>query len=104
VIEYSDRFLQEAKRLSKKYQRLKHDLKEAVATIEEAGELGTPLGHGLYKKRIPNSSIPTGKRGGFRIIIYTKLSDRIVLLSIYAKSHKESLSDEELKALIEGLA
>ena len=100
MIDYSDNFLQEAKKLSKKYKRLKSDLKEAVGEIETLKDLGTSLGYGLYKKRIPNSSIPTGKSGGFRIIIYQKVEDRIVLISIYSKTQKETLSDEELKAIL----
>lgn len=100
MIEYSDNFLQEAKKLSKKYKRLKNDLEEAVDEIETRKELGTSLGYGLYKKRVPNSSIPTGKSGGFRVIIYQKTDDKIVLISIYSKTQKETLSDEELKAVL----
>lgn len=100
MLEYSDNFLQEAKKLSKKYKRLKNDLKEAVDEIETRKDLGVSLGFGLYKKRVPNSSIPTGKSGGFRIIIYQKVEDRFVLISIYSKTQKETLSDEELRAIL----
>jgi hypothetical protein len=100
MIEYSDSFLQEAKKLSKKYKRLKNDLKEAVDEIETRKDFGTSLGYGLYKKRVPNSSIPTGKSGGFRIIIYQKMEDKVVLISIYSKTQKETLSDEELIAIL----
>ena len=101
MIEYSDNFLLEAKRLSKKYRRLKDDLKSAVDEIERHTDLGTPLGYGLFKKRVRNSSIPAGKSGGFRIIIYRRIEDRIVLISIYAKTQKESLSDKELRAVLD---
>lgn len=101
MVEYSDNFLQEAKKLSKKYKRLKNDLKEAVDEIETRKDFGTSLGYGLYKKRVPNSSIPTGKKsGGFRIIIYQKMEDKVVLISVYSKTQKETLSDEELKAIL----
>jgi len=100
MIEYSDNFLQEAKKLSKKYKRLKNDLKTAVDEIEIQKDLGVPLGYGLYKKRVPNSSIPTGKSGGFRMIIYQKVETTIVLISIYSKTQKETLTDEELKAAL----
>lgn len=100
MIEYSDNFLQEAKKLSKKYKRLKSDLKDAVEEIETQKDFGISLGFGLYKKRVPNSSIPTGKSGGFRIIIYQRVEDRLVLISIYSKTQKETLSDEELKAIL----
>ena len=101
MIEYSDNFLREAKKLSKKYKRLKEDLKTAIDEIEKQRNFGTPLGYGLFKKRIPNSSIPTGKSGGFRIIIYQRVEDKTVLISIYSKTQKEMLSDEELRTLLD---
>ena len=100
MIEYSDNFLQEAKKLSKKYKHLKSDLKDAAEEIETQKDFGTSLGYRLYKKRVANSSIPTGKSGGFRIIIYQRVEDKIVLISIYSKTQKETLSDEELKAVL----
>jgi len=35
------------------------------------------------------------------VIIYLQLEDKIVLISIYSKTEKESLSDDELKELVE---
>lgn len=98
-IEYSENFLKEAKKLSKKYEHLKSDLQDAVNEIEEK-DLGAPLGFGLYKKRVKNSSIPTGKSGGFRVIIYQQIEKKIVLISIYSKTDRESLADEELRAVL----
>ncbi len=100
MVEYSDTFLKEAKKLSKKFKLLKADLRQAVFEIEEGKALGTPLGYGLYKKRVLNSSIPTGKSGGFRIIIYQHIEEHIVLLSIYSKTTKATLSDDELRTLV----
>ena len=93
---FSDNFLKEAKTLSKKYKLLKSDLKEAVAEIENLKDFGVSLGFNLFKKRIKNSSIPTGKSGGFRIIIFEQIEDKIVLISIFSKTEKENLSDNEL--------
>ena len=100
IIEYSDNFSKEAKQLSKKYKLLKSDLKEAVEEIENKKDLGIPLGYNLFKKRVPNSSIPTGKSGGFRIIIYEVIENKIVLISIYSKTQKDTLSNEELKIIL----
>lgn len=100
TIEYSDNFLKEAKKLSKKFKLLKSDLQEALLQMEEKNDFGVFLGSNLFKKRIKNSSIPTGKSGGFRVIIYEKVEDKMILLSIYSKTEKESLSDEELKEII----
>ena len=100
IIEYGDNFLKEAKQLSKKFKLLKSDLKQAVDEIEIKNDLGVYLGFNLFKKRVKNSSIPTGKSGGFRIIIYQQIESRVVLISIYSKTEKENLTDEELSVVI----
>ena len=99
-IEYADSFLKEAKQLSKKFKLLKTDLKQAVEEIETKNDLGVYLGFNLFKKRVKNSSIPTGKSGGFRVIIYQQIENKIVLISIYSKTDKENLSDEELSEIL----
>ena len=100
IVKYSENFLKEAKKLAKKYKPLKTHLQNALKEIESSTELGTALGYNLFKKKVPNSSIPTGKSGGFRLIIYQRVEDKIVLVSIYSKTKKDSLSDEELRALL----
>lgn len=100
MIEYSDNFLKEAKQLSKKFKFLKSDLQKAIKEIEEKNDLGVALGFNLFKKRVSNSSIPTGKSGGFRVIIYQQIEDEIILISIYSKTQKDTLSDEELKIIL----
>jgi hypothetical protein len=100
IIEYGDNFLKEVKQLSKKFKLLKSDLKQAVDEIEIKNDLGVYLGFNLFKKRVKNSSIPTGKSGGFRIIIYQQIESRVVLISIYSKTEKENLTDEELSVVI----
>jgi hypothetical protein len=96
IIEYSDNFLKESKPLSKKFKLLKSDLKEAIDEIEYSKDFGVHLGFNLFKKRVKNSSISTGKSGGFRIIIYQQLENKIILISIFSKTDKENLSDYEL--------
>lgn len=100
MIEYSDNFLKEAKKLSKKYKLLKIDLQQAVNEITTNEDLGVYLGCDLYKKRIKNSLIPTGKSGRFRVIIYKRVEEKTILISIYSKTDKETLSDEELSELV----
>lgn len=100
IIEYSDNFLKEAKSLSKKFKLLKSDLKEAIHEIKSSKDFGVYLGFNLFKKRVKNSSIPTGKSGGFRIIIYQQLENKIILISIFSKTDKENLSDDELSTAL----
>ena len=101
MVKYSENFFKEAKKLSKKFHLLKHDLQNAVHEIESKNDLGVYLGFNLFKKRVKNSSIPTGKSGGFRIIIYQQIENEIIFISIYSKNEKENLSDDELKLLLQ---
>ena len=100
MIEYGDTFLKEAKQLGKKFKLLKTDLKVAINEIESKNDIGIYLGYNLFKKRVINSSIPTGKSGGLRIIIYQQIPDKTVLISIYSKTEKENISDYELIELL----
>jgi len=42
-----------------------------------------------------------GKRGGFRTIYYVELKDRVVMLTMYAKSEHDSITAAEIRSLIE---
>jgi mRNA-degrading endonuclease RelE of RelBE toxin-antitoxin system len=104
IIEVSLRFEKELKQLSKKYKKIKDDLRLFKKEILNNPTLGTFLGNDCYKVRVPNSSIPTGKSGGFRIITLVKIqNDKIVLLTIYSKTEKENISNDELKSMLECL-
>ena len=96
MIEYTDTFLKEAKRLSKKFKHIKQDLKTAAKEITEQQDLGVHLGNNLYKKRVKNSSIPTGKSGGFRVIIYLQMADRTVFLTMYSKTEQSTITIHSL--------
>ena len=103
-IEATQRFKKELKALAKKYKKIKNDYANLLNALEKNPTLGTPLGNDCYKIRIANSSVPTGKSGGFRIITLVRIQkEKIILLTIYSKTQKENISDEELKAIIEGI-
>ncbi|WP_310589366.1 type II toxin-antitoxin system RelE/ParE family toxin [Dyadobacter jiangsuensis] len=62
---------------------------------------GTSLGQNCFKVRLAIKSKDKGKSGGARVItLVVMLAEKVVLLSIYDKSEKESISDDELTALI----
>ncbi|MFV0346359.1 MAG: type II toxin-antitoxin system RelE/ParE family toxin [Bacteroidales bacterium] len=105
-IELSEHFKKEAKRLSKrlskKYPSLKAEFAELFAELEVNPTFGTPLGNNVYKIRLAIASKNKGKSGGARIISYVQVDDHtILLLSIYNKGKKDSISDKEIKELIE---
>ena len=90
-------FAKEVKKLSKKFKAIKKDLSQLIEHLEENPTEGTSLGNSCYKIRVANSSIPTGKSGGFRVITYfIDNENNLYLLSIYSKTEKETISDREL--------
>lgn len=98
----SDNFKKEAKRLTKKYRSLKTELEVLGQELSEEPTLGTPLGNEVYKIRLAIASKGKGKSGGARVISYVQIDDEIVLLlSIYNKGEKDSISDKEIQKLLE---
>jgi len=69
-IETIPRFEKDVKTLKKKFPKIKKDLEKFISELALNPELGTNLGDNIFKVRIANSSIPTGKSGGFRVITY----------------------------------
>ena len=103
-IDATQRFKKELKTLAKKYKKIKKDYVNLLDVLEKNPTLGTPLGNDCYKIRIPNSSVPTGKRGGFRIITLVKIEkETIILLTIYTKTQKETIKDEELTEILKDI-
>ncbi|MBN2768877.1 MAG: type II toxin-antitoxin system RelE/ParE family toxin [Campylobacterales bacterium] len=97
-----DNFAKEVKKLAKRYKQIASDLKELEALLSEDARSGVHLGGRCYKIRLANSSIPTGKSGGFRVIYYyLDEQNNIYLMSIYAKSDLENISDEKIIEILE---
>ena len=98
-------FERKLKRLTKKYKSLPHDLVPIIDKLEQAPDLGTPIGKNCYKIRIAISSKNKGKSGGGRMITYVRIVKNIVfLMDIYDKSEQANISDKELQMLIEILS
>lgn len=94
-------FATQLKKLAKKYKKVKADLQNLAEVLKENPESGTVLHHSCYKIRVANSSVPTGKSGGFRVIYYFLDSHyNIYLMAIYSKTQKESISENELVELL----
>jgi mRNA-degrading endonuclease RelE of RelBE toxin-antitoxin system len=93
-------FEKEVKRLAKKYSSLKKDLLGLIESLEKMPQQGDPLGNDFYKIRLAISSKGKGKSGGARVITCIKIFKEIVYLtSIYDKSEKSTVTNEELKFL-----
>ena len=89
-------FSKSVKSLFKKYKLIANDLKNLEKELTVNPKAGIELGNNCYKLRVQNSSVPTGKSGGFRVIYYLKVEDRIFLLEIYSKSDLENISDDKI--------
>ena len=107
-------FKKEAKALIKKYPSFLVDLEELEAELLENPHLGVALGNNIYKIRLRIKSKRKGKSGGARAISFIEneligiletLNELIVvnLISVYDKSDKATISDTEIKDLIENM-
>lgn len=94
-------FDKNVKKLSKRYKNIKNDLTKLTNDLQSDSDLGIHLFGMCYKIRLANSSVPTGKSKGFRVIIYyMDKSDTLYLLNIYSKSDKDTISDSEIIELL----
>ena len=93
-------FARAVKNLLKKYRLLLHDLKTLEQELSTGEAKAVELGRNCYKTRLPNSSIPVGKRGGFRIIYFYKKDNKIYLLDIYAKTEMGNIKDAKLLEIL----
>ncbi|RLA67379.1 MAG: hypothetical protein DRQ78_02710 [Epsilonproteobacteria bacterium] len=99
-IETIPSFDKDVKKLRKRFPNIKNDLKELVAELKDNPTLGTYLTEGFYKIRVKNSSIPTGKSGGFRVITYFVQNEMLYLVSMYSKNDTDTILIDRLKEII----
>lgn len=107
IIKYSARFLKDAKRLKEKknFRKIADDIKEVEDWLRSGkikGDLIPGLsGFQVFKIRQRNSSINSGKSGGFRIIYYQRREDDvIVMLTIYSKTETDNVSQPEILEIL----
>ncbi len=95
-------FSRSVKKLYKKYRLISKDLKILEKELITNPKSGIELGNNSFKVRIPNSSIPAGKRGGFRVVYYyIDTNNKIYLLAIYSKTDIENISEKSLSDILE---
>ena len=99
-IETTPTFDKNVKRLKKKFPKIKNDLISLIEELSENPTIGISLGENIFKIRMQNSSIPTGKRGGFRVITYYKVDDILYLITIYSKTDQDNILLDNLKEII----
>jgi len=111
IVRVSRSFKAAAKPLLKKFPSLRTDLMKLEEELVANPTLGTPLGHNAYKIRLKITSKGKGKSGGGRVISLVEGSmiaqvearenlTTVTLLMIYDKSDTATITDKELKILI----
>lgn len=101
---FPPRFKKDLRKLSRKYPVVLDELEKLSFQIqadERPGDKIPNVGYDVYKVRLKNPSAQKGKSGGFRVIYYIYLVDKIYYLSIYSKSQQLDISPEEIQSLIE---
>ena len=94
-------FIKQVKKLAKTYKQIANDLESLKKQLILNPKTGIELGGKCFKIRVANSSVPTGKRSGFRIVTYYLDNKGIIrLLLIYTKTEKENITDKELSEVI----
>jgi len=89
-------FKKSVKKLFKRYKLIAKDLANLEQELQEDIHAGVDLGNGCFKIRLKNSSVPTGKSAGFRVIYFLRTQEKIYLLEIYSKSDLENIEDKRL--------
>jgi len=90
-------FSKDVKKLYKKYKQISTDLESLKKILLKDPKAGIQIGNNCYKIRLQNSSVPTGKRGGFRIIYYfIDTQKNLFLLSMYSKSELDNITDTKI--------
>ncbi len=94
-------FDKSVKKLFKKFPSLIKDLHLLKIQLLKDPTAGISLGKDCYKIRMAISSKISGKSEGARVITYVKIENKlIILLDVFDKADKESISEKELSALI----
>ena len=89
-------FAKAVKNLIKRFRFILKDLETLERELSSGEVKAVELGRNCYKARLQNSSIPTGKSGGFRIIYFYKKETTIYLLYIYSKTDLDNIDETRL--------
>jgi len=94
-------FAKDVKKLHKKYKGIASDLRILESELQENPKCGINLGNACYKIRLKNSSVPTGKSGGFRVVYYyVDEENNLYLMAMYSKTELENISDERINEIL----
>lgn len=95
----------------KRYTKILDDIDKATIELQAGNFIGDKLegiplsaNTAVYKVRLPNSSINVGKSGGFRLLYYVAIADKIYLAKIYSKKDENRIpSDAQIAEIINNI-
>ncbi|MFH1284748.1 MAG: type II toxin-antitoxin system RelE/ParE family toxin [Candidatus Peregrinibacteria bacterium] len=94
----TEHFKKQLKRLVKKNDSLKEQLKITLLNFDK--RIAISIGMGIFKLRL--KSITKGKSGGYRLYIFLLEFEKILTpICIYSKNKKENLTSAELAKHLE---
>ncbi len=97
------KFEKDLKKLRKNYRSVDKDIKPLINQLESGETPGDRIDgnkYSVYKVRLKNSNIQSGKSGGYRTIYYIRTPESVLLTSIYSKSQQENISNLEIEQII----
>lgn len=103
TVNVAPEFQKAIKRLRRRYPAVTNEVRKLIARLqrdERPGDRISGARANLYKVRLANPSAQRGKSGGFRVIYYLLLADRVVLVTIYSKSQQADISPDKLRRLL----
>lgn len=105
-VELGAHFNRDFHRLSRKYRTLLAQIIPIVARLgagEKPGDRIAGTKREVYKVRLGNPAARRGKSGGFRLIYLVRSANNIVLLNIYSKSDRDTITPAKIRRMIADL-
>lgn len=103
-VETTPPFRKALRRLARKYPAVVRQFEKLLAQLkndERPGDKIPGVGHEVYKVRMANPSAQRGKSGGFRVIYYVQMADRVFLLMVYSKTEQTDISADEIRQIVD---
>ena len=100
-------FQRRTKRLKRKYPAVGSEVRKLVRQLEgdeRPGDKIARTGYDVYKVRLANPSARRGKSGGFRVIYYVQMTERVMLVTIYSKTEDTDISPEKIRRVLDDLS
>lgn len=102
-VEFTSRFQRDVRTLAKRYRNIRDDIQRLIEQLkagEIPGDQVPGLEYTVFKVRVRNSNIQKGKSGGYRVLYYLKTPDRVVFVTMYAKSDQTDFVVEEVRDIL----